>query len=321
MRVPLPAAMMTISTGLVEDFEVKLAMTRPEKFLRLPRIISLLVLVLLLALLQACSAVKLAYNQAPSLAYLYLDGYLDFNDTQSLQVKADLAKFQGWHRQTQLPAYIDLLQKTQPKMLQNITEKQACEIFADVRQKASNLVDYAEPAAIGAAMTFTTRQLSAMERKFAKSNTAWREEFLDGSAKDLFDKRQKSAVKRGEMLYGSLNEQQISLLAAQIEKSKFRGAQSYAERQRRHKDILQTLGKVVANPQDLEAVSRDMRALLARSTVSPDAAYRRYQEQAIDDACASFAELHNTTTPEQRKKAVNVLAGYEQDFRALVSQK
>lgn len=318
MRVPFPAAMTTTSIGFVEDFELKEAMTRPVNFLNLVRIISLLILV---TLLQACSAVKIAYNQAPVLAYLYLDSYMDFNETQALKIKDDFAKFQAWHRQTQLPAYIDLLQKTQPKLLQDITEKQACEIFADVRQKALNLTDYAEPATLAVAATFTPRQLTAMERKFAKSNTTWREEFLEGSAKDLFDKRQKSAVKRGEMLYGTLNDQQRNLIAAQIEKSKFRPAQSYVERQRRQKDTLQTLGQVVANPQDQEAVRRDMRGLLARSTVSPDAAYRKYQEQAVEDACASFAELHNSTTAEQRRKAVDVLAGYVQDFKVLASQK
>lgn len=292
-------------------------MARPVNFFNLLRIISLLVLA---AMLQACSAVKLAYNQAPVLAYLYLDGYMDFNEVQALKVKDDLAKFQAWHRQTQLPAYIELLQKTQPKMLQDMTEKQACELVNDVRQKAFALTEYAEPAALTMAASFTPRQLTALERKFAKSNTTWREEFLEGSAKDLFDKRQKTAVKRGEMLYGSLNDKQRSVIAQQIEKSQFRPAQSYAERQRRQKDMLQTLGRVVASPQDQEAVRRDIRGLLARSTASPDAAYRKYQEQAVDDACASFAELHNTTTAEQRKKAMNVLAGYEQDFKALVSQ-
>ncbi len=318
MRVPLPAAMMTTSIGFVRDFEMKATMARPVNFLSFVRIISLLVL---LAVLQACSAVKIAYNQAPVLAYLYLDGYIDFNEAQALKIKDDLAKFQAWHRQTQLPAYIELLQKTQPKMLQDITEKQACEIFSDVRQKALSLTDYAEPTTVAMAATFTPKQLTAMERKFAKSNTTWREEFLDGSPKELFDRRQKSAVKRGEMLYGTLNDKQLSLIALQIEKSKFKAAQSYAERQRRQKDMLQTLGKVMANPQDMDAARLDLRGLLARSTASPDAVYRKYQDQAIDDACTSFAALHNTTTAEQRKKAFDVLAGYEQDFKVLVSQK
>ena len=36
--------------------------------------------------LQGCNAVKIAYNQAPTLAYFYLDGYIDFTDAQSTQV-------------------------------------------------------------------------------------------------------------------------------------------------------------------------------------------------------------------------------------------
>lgn len=282
------------------------------------RIISLLVVA---CLLHACSAAKLAYNQAPTLAYLYLDGYMDFNDTQSAQVKAELTKFQAWHRQTQLPGYIDLLQKIQQKLPQDMTASQACEVFADVRQKALVMVDYAQAATANVTATFTQQQLDAMQRKFGKTNATWREDYLDGSAKDILEKRQKSAIKRSDMLYGSVNEKQRGLMTQQIEKSRFSAAQSYAERQRRQKDILQTLGKVMANPQDPATNQQDMRNLLTRSITSPDAAHRSYVEQVTQDGCASFAELHNTTTPDQRKKAVQVLAGYEQDFKSLLAQK
>ncbi|MBC7647910.1 MAG: hypothetical protein H7197_02145 [Vitreoscilla sp.] len=274
--------------------------------------------------LQACSAVKIAYNQAPTLAYLYLDGYMDFNDVQSTQVKAELTKMQAWHRQTQLPAYVDLLQKVQQKMPQDITTSQACDVFADVRQKALAMTDYVEPAALSLAATFTQTQLDAMQRKFAKGNTTWREDYLEGNARDIFEKRQKSALKRSEMLYGSVTDKQRGLIALQIEKSQFKAALSYAERQRRQKDILQTLGKVIANPaspQDVANLQKDMRSLLERSVTSPDAAYRSYLEVVTQEGCASFAELHNTTSPEQRKKAVEVLAGYEQDFKLLMARK
>ena len=296
-------------------------MTFPVKFSCVVRIISLLALGLLL---QACSAVKVAYNQAPTLAYLYLDGYMDFNEAQGVQVKAELAKFQAWHRQTQLPAYIDLLQKMQQKMPQDITAGQACDVFADLRQKALTMTDYAEPATHSLAAALTQKQLDAMQRKFTKGNNTWREDYLDGSAKDIFEKRQKSAVKRGDMLYGNMNDKQRSLIAQQIEKSQFKAAQSYAERQRRQKDILQTLGKVIANPaspQDAAITQKDMRNLLARSVISPDAAYKSYLETITQEGCASFAELHNSTTTEQRKKAVEMLASYEQDFKALLAQK
>ncbi|MFM8901356.1 MAG: hypothetical protein ACKOF9_15630 [Burkholderiales bacterium] len=41
-------------------------------------------------LLAACSAARLGYGQGPTLAYWWLDGYVDFNEAQSLRVREDL---------------------------------------------------------------------------------------------------------------------------------------------------------------------------------------------------------------------------------------
>ena len=123
------------------------------------------------------------------------------------------------------------------------------------------------------------------------------------------------------MLYGSINDRQRRLISQQIEKSQFKASQSFAERERRQKDILQTLAKLVASRQDAAALQKDMRSLMQRAVSSPDAAYRSYLETITQEGCASFAELHNATTAEQRKKAVDVLAGYEKDFKILAAQK
>jgi hypothetical protein len=62
--------------------------------------------------------------------------------------------------------------------------------------------------------------------------------------------------------------------------------------------------------------------LFERTLNSPDAAYRDYMEKLTQDACASFAELHNSTTPAQRSKAVETLhLRYEQDFKVLTLHK
>ena len=115
MRVPLPAAMMTTSSGIDMRFPVIFAFVNAyaprNRWTRLPRIIAVLAVT---AVLVACSAVRVVYSQAPELAYWYLDSYVDFNGEQSLQVRAGLKKVQTWHRQTQLPAYIDILQKFWP---------------------------------------------------------------------------------------------------------------------------------------------------------------------------------------------------------------
>ncbi|NNU44233.1 hypothetical protein [Ramlibacter montanisoli] len=59
--------------------------------------------------LSACSAVKLGYNALPSLAYFWLDGYVDFSDEQAPRVRDEIANLHTWHRQQELPRVLELL--------------------------------------------------------------------------------------------------------------------------------------------------------------------------------------------------------------------
>ncbi|MBC8057759.1 MAG: hypothetical protein H7Y61_14390, partial [Rhizobiales bacterium] len=40
-----------------------------------------------LALLGGCSALRIGYGTAPDVVYWWLDGYIDFNDTQTPRVR------------------------------------------------------------------------------------------------------------------------------------------------------------------------------------------------------------------------------------------
>jgi Family of unknown function (DUF6279) len=288
---------------------------------RLPRIIAVLALA---GTLVACSAVKTLYSQAPDLAYWYLDGYVDFNGAQSLQVKAGLNKVHAWHRQTQLPAYIDILQKLQERLPSNITATEACETYQDVRTKLLAVSGQMEPTALAVATTISAGQLQQMERKFAKTNAEYREDFIDGTPEQKRSKRLKKAVKRAEMLYGELQEEQLAAIAQSIDRSRFKPVLALGEWQRRQQDVLQTVRSVssslaTTSPTytSAEKVRLAVRGLIERSAESPDAGYRNYLKSLTEQSCQNFADFHNKTTPAQRKKAVETLKNYEQDFRSL----
>ena len=287
---------------------------------KLPRIIAVLALT---AVLVACSAVKAVYSQAPELAYWYLDSYVDFNGAQSLQVKAGLSKVQAWHRQTQLPAYIEILQTLQQRLPANISAAQACEIYTDVRGRLMAVTGQMEPTAAAIAGSISASQLQQMEARFAKSNAEYREDFIDGTAQEKRSKRLKKAVRRAEMLYGDLQEDQLAAAAQSIDRSRFNPVLAFGEWQRRQQDVLTTVRSVsenlpaAAGPTSPEKTRQAMRALIERSAESPDPGYRNYLKALTEQTCQNFADFHNKTTPAQRKKAVDTLKSYEQDFRAL----
>jgi Family of unknown function (DUF6279) len=281
-------------------------------------IIGALALVLLLG---ACSAIRLAYNQAPDLAYWWLDGYVDFNEQQSPRVRDELAKLFAWHRVNELPKTAALLQKIQTQATGEINSEQACKSFDEVRVLVDAITERALPALAELSLTLTPEQFEALQNKHKKGNEEFQKDFMRGSAKERLDKRIKRAVERSERFYGSLAEAQLAAITRSVDKSNFEAGRSFAERVRRQGDLLQMLRKLQAEKATAPQAQAAWRAYIQRSLNSPDAAYRAYANKLVQEGCQSFAEVHNSTTQEQRVKMVEVLKGYELDVRVLAANK
>lgn len=258
------------------------------------------------------TAARLAYNQAPELAYWTLDAYADFNGAQSLQAKAVLARWQDWHRYTQLPLYAATLRALQAQLPQDISADQACSVVADARQTVMVSLHHVEPAAASLAATLQPAQLEAMARKFAKSNAEWRGTYLTVSPQKAQAKRLEQATDRSEWLYGALNSAQNEVLKRSVSQSVFDAALSDAERLRRQDDTLQTLRGVMANNATATVnATAAVHALVARSFTSPNTAHRRYQDALTREGCVLFAELHQRASAAQRNHAAQKLQRYE----------
>ena len=284
------------------------------------RIIGLAALLTLAGLLGACSAVKIAYNQAHELAYLQLDGYFDFSDAQTSRVKEELVKVQRWHRSTQLPAYGDFLKKWQGLLPGDLDEAQVCSATDDLRSSLLAISNRAEPLVAELAGTLAPEQLKFLQRKFSKLNRDYQSDFLEGTPASRIEKRVKKAASRAEMLYGSLEEKQLAVLRRQITQSVFDASLSLAEHQRRQQDALQTLAPLTGGASTAAQARLAIRGYFERTLNSPNPVYRRYQEQLTRDNCKTLALLHNSTTLAQRAKAVETLADYAQDFRILAAR-
>ena len=285
--------------------------------------------------LQGCGALRLAYNQSPLATYWYLDSYLDFNPTQRPLVKAALEDIHQWHRQTQLPLYIETLEKLQHQMPKDMSAAQACTLYAEVQDRL--LVTFEGIAARlqsegqrggdrggqGAGMqvlaSLDGTQLAHLQKKLTKANAKYRKDYVDGPASKLREKGLEQAVSRAESLYGNLTNKQEALLDARLEASGFDPEAAYAERLRRQQDLLQTLRNLRQAPAAI--MSTNLGGVFARVAMSPDPNYRDYSQKTRMQACQTFADLHNSMSPEQRLNALRKLQNYELDLRSLSVQR
>jgi Family of unknown function (DUF6279) len=279
------------------------------------------VLIMLVVMLQpGCSAIKLAYNQTPDLTYWWLDSYFDFNEQQTPKARDALAKLLVWHRSSELPKVVSLLQKAQGLVVNNVSNAQACELYDEARVMYVAIIDRALPAAAELAPALTAEQLAHMQRKFQKINDEYTRDYIASSAAERSAKRLKSAINRSEMVYGKLEAAQTAAIERAIAASSFDPAFGLKERQQRQKEALEMLTNLTASKASPVAAQKALSAYLARSLSSSDPAYRAYADKMVRESCESFAAVHATTTPAQRANAVQTLKGYEQDMRTLASQ-
>lgn len=270
--------------------------------------------------LSGCSAVKLAYHQAPHLAYWQLNRYLDLSDGQTERVRGDLGDLHRWHRDTLLPRHAELLQKVQRQLPSAVTPEQACGIYDDARAQFDRLLSRAEPQFAGLAVQLSDAQIRHLERRQADSNADWKKEWLDPTPDRLREQRYQQLLSRAEGFYGRLEAPQKTALRAYIAQSSFDPQRSYAERLRRQKDLVQMLETIARDRQNIAQARALVQAYLARWTQSPDPTYRSYAQALVSEGCAGFALLHGTMSPAQRLQAVASVGAYEQDFLALAAR-
>lgn len=267
--------------------------------------------------LSGCSALRLGYSTAPELAYWWIDGYADFDDTQAPQVRDALASWFAWHRRTQLPDYAALLARARVEVLADTTPERACAWWAELRQRADTAFENAMPHAAGIAATLTPAQIRHIERRQAKSNEEFREEHLAADPKERRDVALKRAIDRAETIYGRLDDAQRARIAAALAESPFDPALWLEERKRRQRDAIDVLRRIAGDPAAADQAVPALRAWAQRVERSPQPAYRRYQEQLTRYNCSFSATLHNATTAAQRQAAASRLQGWETDLRAL----
>jgi hypothetical protein len=279
----------------------------------------LFALIIAATLLSGCSAIKLAYNQAPDLTYWWLDGYFDFNEQQTPKVRDELTKLFAWHRASELPKTADLLAQASQLMAGEVSAQQACRMYEQGRSLLDNITNQALPTMAELAPTITPDQITHLKHKYAKNAAEFSRDYISGSAADRQAKRLKQAIERSETFYGKLEEPQIAVIKQALASSSFDAAATLKERQRRQQELINLLGGLASAKASSATSSQTLRAYIQRAWEAPDPVYRAYTQRLTQESCASFANVHASTTPAQRANAVKVLKAYEVDLRVLAA--
>ena len=270
-------------------------------------------------LLSGCTAVRLGYNNGPQLAWWWLDSYVDFNREQAPLAREAIDRWFDWHRPSQLAEYATFLASAQQAVPAPTTPAEVCRWQAAVRDKLEPAIDRALVHAADVLPAMGETQWKHIEQSHAKRMDEMRADFLQPDLAVRQKQALKRARERAEQLYGKLDEAQLRVITAGVAASPFDAQVWLAERQRRHRDTMQTLRRLGADRADRDQRLAALRTLTERLERSSNPEHRAYQQKVTEFNCSLAAQIHNAATPVQRQRLRDKLKGWEEDMRALSS--
>jgi hypothetical protein len=273
--------------------------------------------VLALVLLPACSAIKLGYQQLPTLSYWWLDSTVSFSSAQTPVAKEAIDKLYQWHRREELAGYGEVLQRIGQLSTGPVQADQVCSVATEVQARMDVLMRQAVVQAAPVVLALGPRQLSHIARQFENKNEEWEKEWLQGDAQARLDRRLDKAVNRFNSFYGDLSPAQISMVRAQLAQSPWTAEWGRRDRQRRQQDLLSTLQRVAQSGMTPAQAEAQLWGVWQRWLNPTDPAQRAVLQSLSQRACENLAQLHNTTTPEQRVRVARRLRAYERDIQDL----
>ena len=273
----------------------------------------------LVLLTAGCSNLKLVYNQAPELAYWWIDAYADFGGEQKPQARESLKAFFRWNRSTQLADYSAMLSRMESAAGASVTAAQVCKWREEALAKTDAATEQALPAVVKLLRSFTPQQIEHVAERQEKKNRDWIKDHMQDKPEDRIKASMKRSREWTDLLYGNLNDAQRDLLARGIAQSPYDPRLALAERRARQQELLQTIRKVSAGNLSGEDAAAALRSLVRHIRESPDPAYHAYHQRLLVHQCALAAQLHNSTSTAQRLAAVKRLKGWQDDLRDLHS--
>jgi hypothetical protein len=267
-----------------------------------------------LLFLQACSAIKLGYQQLPTLSYWWLDSTVSFSGNQTPAAKEAIDKLYQWHRREELPGYAALLQRTADLSAGPVQPAQLCRVVDEVQARLDILMRQAVAQAAPVAMALGPRQLSHMARHWEQQNEEWEKEWLQGDTEARMERRMDRALNRYNSFYGELSAAQTALIKTQLAQSPWTAEWGRRDRQRRQQDLLSTLQRITQSNMTQAQAEAQLWGVWQRWLQPPDAGQRAVVQSLSQRACENLAQLHNTATPEQRVRVARRLRAYERDF-------
>jgi hypothetical protein len=260
-------------------------------------------------LLGACTALRMAYENADTYLYFRANSYLDLDPKAQDELDERIDEFFSWHRKNALPQYARLADDAAKRMAQGLSREDLVWGYDSLVAHARQSLRVAAERIAPLLDRLTPQQVAYMEKRFAEDNRKFAREYLRGSETDRRKRRARRVEERLEDWVGNLSRAQLEKVGQFSERTPL-----YDELRARDRERMQA--EFVAMIRKREAQKR-LPDWIANWERGRDPAHLAASERFRQEYYALLLDLDKTLTPQQRSRAVANFRRYAEDFTIL----
>jgi hypothetical protein len=263
--------------------------------------------------LGACSRMGLAYRNLDVIIPWTLSDYLDMNGEQKGWLNERLKEHLTWHCTTQLPGYLDWLDRLQTMVATNqVTDAALQARTEEAEQAIAETAREITPSAIELLQGLDDQQVAEMNEAFAKDQRKRQALYLKPSLDQQIKDRGERMEKRLDAWLGPLTPPQQQRVVAWSNALGDQNTQWLANRVHWQKQF----SAAVAQRHSPEFPQRIETLLVNRERLWTPA-YREAFAKTEAQARSLFVDLMAQSTPQQRERLLTKIEGVRKDFSDL----
>jgi hypothetical protein len=266
-----------------------------------------------LTLLAGCSQIGLTYRHLDFIIPWSLNDYLDMNASQKDWLDERLKEHLSWHCTTQIPGYLDWLDRLQGMVENNqVNQEQLKARTAEARQAIATLSKEITPSAVELLRQLDDQQVAEMEAAFAKDLRKHEDEYVDQPLDKQISERAQRMEKRLTPWMGKLNAAQQARV--------MQWSTSLGEQNRLWIDNRahwQSLLLAAVKQRKAGDFDQKIASLLQDRQTFWTPEYRATYDHTEQAAISLIADLMAQSTPDQRQKLLAKIADVRKDFTDL----
>lgn len=261
-------------------------------------------MLLLSATLSACGALEFLYNRADWLATRYVDGMAELSDVQYEALNARFTKTLAWHREHELPRYVEILQDIEDAILENADSARVTLIMNAVDARWKDLFRRLSADVAPTLVNLSSEQLAYLGREFEERAQERQEKFVAADLDERRLKRQERILERTQDWAGELEYEQRVKLREAIDRMPS-NSDTWADYQRAHESRLLEMLQTGVPQADVQTFLSSWLSGESRSE-----ALRKSALQWRDRLADYLVEVNALMSPDQRDSVLTRVRSY-----------